>query len=204
MSASVASRASGARLSGLFAAFRPRPRFRELGLLVLVTATLVVGSATAGASLAARPILDAGQVPGGVDLRLLDARALAAYVAGLLAVHLLFVATGRRTDQVLLPAVGMLGGLGLLLMQRLPQGLVTQSFGDADFTLGQVQLGWLLLALAIVGVVGTVVRSDAWLRLYKYTWAATGIALLLLVFLFGREVNGVRLVLAIGPVAGQP
>ena len=142
--------------------------------------------------------------PTGVDLTLLDARALAAYVAGLFAVHLLFVATGRRTDQVLLPAVGMLGGLGLLLMQRLPQSLVTQSFGDAEFSLGQVQLGWLLLALAIVAVVGTVVRSDAWLRLYKYTWAAIGIALLLLVFLFGREVNGVRLVLAIGPVAGQP
>ena len=204
MSANVASRTPGTMVGSLFSAFRPRPRFRELGLLVLVAATLLLGSLTAGASLAARPVLDAGQIPGGVDLRMLDSRALAAYVAGLVAVHLLFVATGRRTDQVLLPAVGMLGGLGLLLMQRLPQGLVTQSFGDAEFSLGQVQLGWLLLALTIVGVVGTVVRSDAWLRLYKYTWAATGIALLLLVFLFGREVNGVRLVLAIGPVAGQP
>ena len=86
MSANVASRTPGTMVGSLFSAFRPRPRFRELGLLVLVAATLLLGSLTAGASLAARPVLDAGQIPGGVDLRMLDSRALAAYVAGLLAV----------------------------------------------------------------------------------------------------------------------
>ena len=48
------------------------------------------------------------------------------------------------------------------------------------------------------------VRSDAWLRTYKYTWAAAGIALLLATFLFGSDVNGARLTLSIGPVSGQP
>ena len=72
----------------------------------------------------------------------------------------------------------MLGGIGLLLMQRLPQDLVVQQFGDAELGLGQLQLGWLLLALAVIAALALAVRSDAWLRTYKYTWAAAGIALL--------------------------
>ncbi len=118
--------------------------------------------------------------------------------------HLAFVGAGRRTDQVLLPTVGMLGGIGLLLMQRLPQTLVVQSFGDATFGLGQLQLAWLLVALAVIAAIGLAVRSDAWLRTYKYTWAAAGIGLLLLVFVLGSEVNGARLSLSIGPISGQP
>ena len=173
-------------------------------LLGVVAAALVAGSLSLGTTLAARPVLDTGSVPETVEPALADGRALATYLVGLLAVHLAFVVTGRRTDQVLLPVVGLLGGLGLLLMQRLPQGLVTQSFGGLELGLGQVQLLWLLLALGVVGTLGIVVRSDRWLRLYKYTWAAAGIALLLLTFVLGREVNGQRLTLEIGPVAGQP
>ena len=126
------------------------------------------------------------------------------YLAALFGVHVAFVLAGRRTDQVLLPAVAMLGGLGLLLMQRLPQDLVTQSFGGTEYGLGQLQLAWLLIALAVVTVLAVGLRSDAWLRTYKYTWAAAGIALLLLVFVFGSDVNGARLSLSIGPLSGQP
>ena len=84
-------------------------------------------------------------------------------------------------------------------MQRLPQDLVVQQFGDTALALGQLQLGWLLLALAVIAVLALAVRSDAWLRTYKYTWAAIGIALLLLTFVFGSDVNGARLTLSIGP-----
>ena len=52
--------------------------------------------------------------------------------------------TGRRTDQVLLPAVGLLGGISLLLMERLPQDLVVQHVGSADLGLADVQLVWLV------------------------------------------------------------
>ena len=48
------------------------------------------------------------------------------------------------------------------------------------------------------------VGSDAGLRTFKYTWAAVGIGLLLLVFVLGSEVNGARLSLSIGPISGQP
>jgi len=63
---------------------------------------------------------------------------------------------------------------------------------------------WLLLALAIATTLGIVVRSDAWLRRYKYTWAAAGVGLLLLTFVLGTEINGQRLTLQVGPLSGQP
>jgi cell division protein FtsW (lipid II flippase) len=70
--------------------------------------------------------------------------------------------------------------------------------------LASLQLVWLILALAIAGVVAIAVRSDRWLRLYKYTWAAAGLGLLALTFVLGTDVNGTRLTLDFGPVSGQP
>jgi cell division protein FtsW (lipid II flippase) len=128
-----------------------------------------------------------------------DPVALAIYLGVLLAAHVAQVLAGRRTDQVLLPAVGLLGGLSLLLMERLPQSLAGQLGG-----LAQTQLVWLVLAFGVVAGLAIVVRSDSWLRLYKYTWAAAGVGLLLLTFVLGREVNGARLTLDLGPVSGQP
>ena len=183
---------------------RPRPRFTELVLLAIVAVALVVGAVSLGATEQLRAATEAGKAVRRLDFLPPDPQGLLVYLLGLAAVHAGFVLAGRRTDQVLLPTVGMLGGIGLLLMQRLPQNLVVQSFGSAELGLGQLQLAWLLVALAVVGVLGLAVRSDTWLRTYKYTWAAAGIGLLLLVFVFGSEVNGARLSLSIGPVTGQP
>jgi len=97
-----------------------------------------------------------------------------------------------------------LGGIGLLLMQRLPQDLVSQQILGRTLVLGQLQLAWLVIALAVIGGLAVAVRSDRWLRLYKYTWAAAGIALLLLTLVLGIDVNGARLSLRVGPLTGQP
>ena len=118
--------------------------------------------------------------------------------------HAAQVLAGRRTDQILLPTVAMLGGISLLLMQRLPQDLVTQTFFGTELGLAEVQLIWLLGALIVATTLGIVVRSDRWLRRYKYTWAAVGVGLLLLTFVFGTEINGQRLTLQLGPLSGQP
>ena len=116
---------------------------------------------------------------------------LAIYLAVLVGVHLAQVLAGRRTDQVLLPTVGMLGGICLLLMERLPQDLVNQTFvgttlrarpGPARVAAHRPRRSSTTLAI--------VVRSDSWLRLYKYTWAAAGVGLLLLTFVLGVDVNG--------------
>jgi cell division protein FtsW (lipid II flippase) len=171
----------------------PRPilRRRELGLLLAVAGALILGSLSLGFTRTGSPSL---AHPAG----------LVAYLGALAAVHVALVVAGRRLDEMLLPTMGLLGGIGLLLAERLPQDLVVQQVGPAALGLATLQLIWLVLALAIVAIVAITVRSDRWLRLYKYTWAALGLGLLLLTFVFGSDVNGSRLTLDLGPVSGQP
>ena len=157
----------------------------------MVAVALTVGSVSLGAA-------RTGQ------FGLYDAWGLGIYLGVLGAAHLAQVLAGRRTDQLLLPTVAILGGLSLLLMERLPQGLVVQRFFGTEFGLAEVQLIWLVLAVVVATTLGIVVRSDSWLRRYKYTWAAVGVCLLLLTFVFGTEINGQRLTLQIGPVSDQP
>lgn len=181
--------------------FKVTPRFRgrELTLLILVALALFVGALSLGATERLRAALLEGE-DGPINLA--DPAApglLAVYLGALFAVHLALVLAGRRTDQILLPTVGLLAGIGLLLMERLPQNLAGSLGG-----LAQTQLVWLLIGLSIVVGLAVAVRNDVWLRRYKYTWAAVGVGLLLLVFLFGRDVNGARLSLTIGPFSGQP
>jgi cell division protein FtsW (lipid II flippase) len=179
-------------------AIRPQTRWREAVLLAVVAVALIVGSLSLGSTWS----WQASRIPG-ADLaptyQLADPRQLAIFLGIFVIIHLAQVLTGRRTDQVLLPAVAMLGGIGLLLMQRLPQDL-SGSLGGLSST----QLVWWAVAGLVLGTLGIVVRSDAWLRLYKYSWAAVGIGLLALVFVFGQEVNGARLSMTIGPFSVQP
>jgi cell division protein FtsW (lipid II flippase) len=170
---------------------RPRARWTETTLMLIVAVTLIAGSVSL--SLGVHGTLAA-----------YDLRGLSIYLVVLGLAHLGQVLAGRRSDQILLPVVGLLGGISLLLMQRLPQDLVTMDIGDTELGLGDVQLIWLVLAIAVATTLGIVVRSDSWLRRYKYTWAAAGIALLLLTFVFGADVAGQRLTLRLGPISGQP
>jgi len=181
--------------------FRITPRFRgrELTLLVLVSLALVVGDVSLGATRVLKAAQEAGQEPP-ADIAVLAAPGLLTiYLVGLFLVHAALVLAGRRTDQILLPTMGLLGGIGLLLMIRLPQNLAGRIGG-----LAQTQLLWLIIGLAIVTTLAVAVRNDVWLRRYKYTWAAVGVALLLATFVFGRDINGARLSVTIGPFSGQP
>lgn len=189
--ASGSTSGSGVALPHILGPIRPRPRMTEAKLFALVALTLLVGRVSL--SLTERGTFE-----------LADARGLGVYLGVLLAAHVAQVLAGRRSDQVLLPTVGLLGGISLLLMQRLPQDLVTLDVAGSTLGLGDVQLLWLCLAIVGATTIGLVVRSDRWLRRYKYTWAVVGIILLLLTFVFGSEVAGQRLNLRIGPFSGQP
>ena len=170
---------------------RPRARWTETKLMLIVAAALVVGSISLSLG------TDRGLAP-------YDLRGLVVYLAALGLAHLGQVLAGRRSDEILLPVTGLLGGISLLLMERLPQDLVTMDLGSTHLGLGDVQLVWLVLSIAVATAIGIAVRSDSWLRRYKYTWAAAGIALLLLTFIFGSDVAGQRLTLRLGPISGQP
>jgi cell division protein FtsW (lipid II flippase) len=183
--------AARVELPRILGAIHPRPRWTESRLLAIATVALVFGSISLSAGLTGR-------------LALYAPEGLAVYLIALGLAHLAQVLAGRLSDEVLLPVVGLLGGISLLLMQRLPQDLVTLELGETVLGLGEVQLLWLVLAIAIATTLGIVVRSDSWLRRYKYTWAAAGIALLLLTFVFGSDVAGQRLTLRLGPFSGQP
>jgi cell division protein FtsW (lipid II flippase) len=177
----------------------PRFRGRELALLLVVALALVAGDISLGATRLFKSAQLAGQQPP-TDLVVPAAPGiLLTYLVAVFLVHVAFVVAGRRTDQVLLPTMGLLGGIGLLLMIRLPQDLSGRLGG-----LAQTQLLWLVIGLTIAAVLGVAVRNDVWLRRYKYTWAAVGVALLLLTFVFGRDINGARLSVTIGPFSGQP
>src|SRR6266568_4765505 len=75
-------------------------------------------------------------------------------IAVLLFVNLLFSFFFPKADQVLLPLVGLMSGIGVLMATRLGPDV-----GDPN--LGARQLLWVM----------------NWLRRYKYTWAALGIIL---------------------------
>ncbi len=90
----------------------PRPRWTEARLLAIVGLALVVGSVSLSAGMTGR-------------LALYAPHGLVIYLVALAGAHVAQVLAGRRSDEVLLPVVGLLGGISLLLMQRLPQDLVT-------------------------------------------------------------------------------
>jgi cell division protein FtsW (lipid II flippase) len=185
-------------LPAILGPIRPRPRWRETRLLLIVAAALIVGSVSLALT---SQVTDPGESHG---LSLANPLHVVVYLGLLGLSHLVLILSGRRMDEILLPTAGMLGGISLLLMERLPQDQVVQTVGSWRLGLGDVQLAWLILSFGLATTLAVTVRSDRWLRLYKYTWAAAGVALLLATFVFGDEINGQRLSVTIGPISGQP
>ncbi|HEX5040430.1 MAG TPA: FtsW/RodA/SpoVE family cell cycle protein [Candidatus Limnocylindria bacterium] len=127
-----------------------------------------------------------------------------AYVALFVAAHLVLVAFGHRGDQLILPAVGALGGLGMIMLNRLPQDLAGTSAFGIELGMAATQLLWFGVGLVAMLAIAIGLRDDGLLRHYKYSWAAVGILLLVATLLIGYEVNGARLWIDLGPVSIQP
>jgi peptidoglycan glycosyltransferase len=118
-----------------------------------------------------------------------------AFVAVALVLHGFLVVVGFRGDQLLLPIALGLTGIGLVLVERLaPDILLVQ------------QLTWTVVAGgAFVGTI-LIPRDLTALSRFKYTWALLGIVLLLspLLPVIGREINGARIWIQVGPANFQP
>jgi cell division protein FtsW (lipid II flippase) len=126
------------------------------------------------------------------------------YVAIMLAAHVVLTLARHRGDQLLLPLVGTIGGIGLIFLNRLPQGLAGTSAFGVELGMAATQLAWFGIGVAAMLAIAIAFRDDGLLRHYKYTWAMAGAALLVVTFVFGTELYGARLWLNIGPVQFQP
>ncbi len=166
-------------------------RGTELGLLVPILLLVPLGFVVTHVALSGT--LEAGPLELAIG-----------YVALFVGAHLALVAFGHRGDQLLLPAVGALGGIGIIMLNRLPQGLAGTSALGLELGMAGTQLLWFGVGIVAMLAVAIGLRDDGILRHYKYTWAAIGIALLVATMVIGYEVNGARLWIDLGPVSVQP
>lgn len=122
-------------------------------------------------------------------------------IIALFAVHVVISIYFPKTDQVLLPLVGLMSGIGVMMATRL--GPVV---GDPN--LGTRQLIWVLVGLVALLVVLFGLRRMGWLRNYKYIWAAIGIALVAVTLLHALRVKNFNSPnhdqLNFGPLSLQP
>lgn len=94
-------------------------------------------------------------------------------IAALILVNMLLSAFFSKADQVLLPLVGLMSGLGVLMALRLGPEV-------GDPVLGIRQLVWVLLGFVVCMATVFGLRNMNWLKRYKYTWALLGILLVAL------------------------
>lgn len=169
---------------------RPR-RGRNVELLLLIFAVGIVVLAYVQVELATH-----GATPAN----------LLTQAGGLLAIavafHLVLRWTASYADPLLLPIATLLNGLGLVMIHRLDiaEG---RSLSEG---MAMRQLTWSALGVAIAIGVLVWLRDHRVLRRYTFTAGALGLVLLLLPQLpgLGREINGARIWIGLGPFSFQP
>nr|BBH92717.1 cell cycle protein [Thermogemmatispora argillosa] len=106
-----------------------------------------------------------------------------------------------RADQMLLPLVGLLSGLGVLMAMRVGPDINRP-------TLGTQQLIWVILGIIMCMVTLFGLRRMQWLERYKYTWAVLGLFLVCVTLVNTFHVKNLDSPthdqLKLGPFAFQP
>ena len=122
-------------------------------------------------------------------------------IIALFAVNLLISFFFPRADQILLPLVGLMSGIGVMMATRLGPDV-----GDPN--LGTRQLAWVLIGLVALLFTLFALRRMGWLRNYKYLWAALGIILVAITLIHALRVKNFNSPthdqLNFGPLSLQP
>jgi cell division protein FtsW (lipid II flippase) len=156
------------------------PRVREAVWLVLVG--LLVAIAYGTVFLARHKVVSAdGLIWGG------------AFLALLLGAHLVVRRVLPLADPWLLPAAGLLSGLGITMTYRIKPELAGR------------QTAWFVVALVLLAALVIFVRDHHLLEQYKYVIGAASVLILAItVSPLGTTVNGSQLWIRVGPMQIQP
>jgi cell division protein FtsW (lipid II flippase) len=108
------------------------------------------------------------------------------FAALFLVTHFYLAIIRPTADEIMLPVVALISGIGVIFVTRLEPDLA------------QAQVTWIGLGLGLMAAAMLILPNPIILRNYKYVAATTGIGLLAFTALFGTEVNGARLWLRFG------
>jgi len=169
---------------------RAGSRLLELELLIIACLLLIAGLGML--------IAEAGGL-----VRWADVAIVGAFVSLFVLLSLVMALRCWGEDQVLLPIAALLAGIGMVLARRLEPDLVAR-YGAIYSGIALKQVVWVLLGAIVLALVVFVPWRMAWLRRYRYTWLALGLALVGLTALIGVERNGARLWLSLGFFQLQP
>ncbi len=153
-----------------------RYRWKELGLFIIPFMILLLGMIQLPLSRYYEVEINKGQNTIPFSTAILPTVSSLIPIIGLIVVLVLVNVTFSlfypRADQILLPLVGLMSGIGVLMATRLQ---TVPAIGDP--ILGARQLLWVIIGLFVCIITLFGLRSMGWLRRYKYTWAALGIFL---------------------------
>ena len=161
-------------------------RATELGLILL--AALVTVGTYALAGLGDRGLGEGASIPANIG------PFLVVVVGVLLLAHLAVRRWAPDADGTLLPMAVLLNGIGYAMIVRL----------DGD--LAKFQAAWTILGVGAFILTLALVRDISVLARYRWTLALLGFLALLapIAPVIGREINGARLWIRIGPMSVQP
>jgi cell division protein FtsW (lipid II flippase) len=120
---------------------------------------------------------------------------LAALMVG---AHIVVRLVAPYADPVMLPVVAALNGLGLAVIHRIDLA--------EDHTFARQQLTWMTVGVVLFAGTLLVLRDHRVLARFTYTFGLLAIGLLLLPILpgIGKNINGARIWIGVGPFSFQP
>jgi cell division protein FtsW (lipid II flippase) len=160
-----------------------RYRWKELGLFIIPFMILLLEMIQLPLAQHYQSTLQTTFTPAIPTIR--DLIPVLGLIAALAAMNILLSFFFPKADQVLLPLVGLLSGIGVLMALRLGPDV-------GDPLLGTRQLAWVLLGLLICIATLFLLRNMNWLKRYKYTWALLGILLVALTIINALRVKNLN------------